>query len=81
MLRTVPLIADPTELIAFAREQEHKIIVVRRPRIPLTSPAIPRRGPLITCASVLGYVLGYNNFIVTPEGLTRRLLKDGGIYI
>lgn len=39
---------------------------------------VPRRGPLITCASFVSYLLGIEGWIVTPQSLKRRLLELGG---
>ncbi|MDJ0950957.1 MAG: hypothetical protein QNJ94_18755 [Alphaproteobacteria bacterium] len=35
------------------------------------------RAPLLTCASVIGYTLGLRAWVLTPQGLARRLLKEG----
>lgn len=34
--------------------------------------------PILTCASVVGALLGVRGWVVTPRGLYRRLIADGG---
>lgn len=38
----------------------------------------PRRGPILTCASVCAYSMGMDTRAITPYGLYRAILAHGG---
>lgn len=38
----------------------------------------PRRGPVMTCASLVAYTMGLDTRAVTPYGLFRSILASGG---
>lgn len=63
---------------AAERDGKHEVLAydqASRYPVPTVVPPI-RRGLLVTCASVLGYMLGVDERIMTPYRLRCALLKD-----
>lgn len=65
---------ESRELVAEAQAKGGRVLVTNS-RIP---PSVElRRGPLVTCASVVAYCVGISSRAVTPKGLYNHLVQDG----
>lgn len=65
----------PNELIAIEKAAGARIATIEL-RVSPANP--PRRGHLMTCASICAYSMGLDTRAITPYGLFREIMAKGG---